>query len=105
MFFSILIVAVVVALIWAQKRIAKVPAAQRNATITTWVLIGAAVVTVGLVLTGRAPWVMGVLAALLAVAGRVICPSSRNFLGSRINSMTVVTNILVPVRAQRLVWG
>ena len=72
MFYSLLIIAGIIVLIWGKKRFAELPPEQRKSALTNWVLIGAAALIVGLVLAGRAPWLMGVLAALMAVAGRVI---------------------------------
>ena len=72
MFYSLLIIAGIIVLIWGKKRFAELPPEQRKSALTNWVLIGAAALIVGLVLAGRAPWLMGVLAALMAVAGRVV---------------------------------
>jgi len=71
-FYSLLIIAGIIVLIWGKKRFAELPPEQRKSALTNWVLIGAAALIVGLVLAGRAPWLMGVLAALMAVAGRVV---------------------------------
>lgn len=72
MFYSLLIIAVIVAFIWGNRHLARLPQAQRKSMLNNWLLGGAALVIVILVLAGRAPWVMGVLAALLAVAGRIV---------------------------------
>ncbi len=71
MFYSLLLIAVIVALIWAKRSFTKLPPEERKAALMNWSLIGGAIVVVGLILAGRAPWVMGILAALMAVAGRV----------------------------------
>lgn len=72
MFYSLLIIALIVVFIWAKRHLARLPEAQRKSMLSNWVLGGAALLMVILVLAGKAPWVMGVLAALLAVAGRIV---------------------------------
>ena len=47
------------------------PEPERKRFTRQYLLWAAAAVVLGLVLTGRAPWVMGVLAAILALAGRM----------------------------------
>ncbi|MEO0367519.1 MAG: DnaJ domain-containing protein [Pseudomonadota bacterium] len=68
---SLLLIALVALLIWGGKSLSKAPKEIRNKNIKNWLLIGGAVLIIGLVIAGRAPWIMGVLAALLAVAGRI----------------------------------
>ncbi len=72
MFYSLLIIAIIVTYIWAKRHLARMPEAQRKSMTKNWLLGGVALLVLVLVMTGRAPWVMGVLAALLAVAGRIV---------------------------------
>ena len=72
MIYSLGIIVVILAVLWAKKRYASLPEKDRAATLKNWVLIGGAGLIFLLVATGRAPWVMGVLAALMAVAGRLM---------------------------------
>jgi len=71
LFYSILIIAVLVALIYVNKRWRSLPEDQRPGFAKKAMLYGAAAVILILIASGRAHWLMGVLAALLALAGRV----------------------------------
>ena len=71
MFFSLFIVAAIAALIFWYKRWEKIPEADKKSFAKQSLLLGSAIVVLGLVVTGRAHWLMGVLAALLALVGRV----------------------------------
>jgi len=68
---SFLVVAAVGALIYGLKRWQSLPEADRAGFAKKALLYGGAVIVLGLVLAGRAHWLMGILAALLALAGRV----------------------------------
>jgi len=72
MFYSILLIAAVAALLYAMKRWQALPEDQRKGFALKGVLWAAAVIIVALVLTGRAHWLMGVLATLIALAGRAV---------------------------------
>ena len=72
MFYSLLIIAAVVALLLAYKKWYSLEEKQRKDSAWKMVLWGVAVLVIALVLAGRAHWLMGVLAALLALAGRVV---------------------------------
>ena len=72
MIYSLLLVAVIAALVYWTKRWKKVPPEKRKAFIRNSALWLTAIVVLALVVTGRAHWIMGVLAALLAMAGRVV---------------------------------
>lgn len=90
MIYSLALIAAVLGLILAKRRIEKLPREQRNASLRQWALIGGAVVIVGLVIAGRAPAIMAVLAGLMAVAGRVLqlaayVPAFKNLFGSAAN--------------------
>jgi len=69
-FNSILIVAALGGLIYGAKRWKSVPEEKRAKYGKKIILYGIAATVLGLVLAGRAHWLMGVLAALLALAGR-----------------------------------
>ena len=71
MFYSLLIVAAIGAGIFTLKKVQSLPEAERNGFGKKAVLWAAIAVILGLVMAGRAHWLMGVLAALLALAGRV----------------------------------
>jgi hypothetical protein len=70
-FSSLLIIAAVGALIYAYRRWQSLPEAKRTGFAKKAVLYGAAAVILGLVASGRTHWLMGILAGLLALAGRV----------------------------------
>ena len=72
MFYSLLIIAAVAALLLAYKKWYSLEEKQRKDSAWKMVLWGVAVLVIALVLAGRAHWLMGVLAALLALAGRVV---------------------------------
>ena len=71
MFYSLLIIVVLGFAIFSYKRWQKLPKDQQRTSGKQIVLWTIAIVVLALVATGRAPWLMGVLAALLAVAGRL----------------------------------
>lgn len=71
MFFSFLVIAVVGAVLIGAKRWSSLPVNARAAFLKKAVLYGAAAVVIALVLAGKAHWLMGVLAAGLALLGRV----------------------------------
>jgi hypothetical protein len=70
-FYSLLIVAAIGAGIFTFKKWQTLPEAKRGGFGKKAVLWAAIAVILGLVLAGRAHWLMGVLAALLGLAGRV----------------------------------
>ena len=71
MFYSILVIAAIGALLYIYNRWLKLPADKRQGFAKKAGLYILAGIILGLVMTGRAPWLMGVLAAILALAGRV----------------------------------
>lgn len=71
MFYSLLIIAVLGVGIFRFKRWQKSPKDQQQKSAKQIVLWTLAAVVLALVVTGRAHWLMGVLATLLALAGRV----------------------------------
>ena len=71
MFYSLLIIAVIGFGIFAYKRWLKLPKNQQRKSGKQMALWAIAILVLGLVVTGRAHWLMGVLATLLALAGRV----------------------------------
>ncbi|MFT4629687.1 MAG: flagellar biosynthesis component FlhA [Dinoroseobacter sp.] len=71
MIYSLLIVVAIGVLIYWRKRWQKLPESERQQFAKQSALWLAAIVILGLVASGRAHWLMGVLAALLALAGRV----------------------------------
>ena len=72
MIYSLALVVLIVLAVLANRQFKKLPKQERASRLRQWVLIGGALVIVGLVVTGRAPAVMAVLAGLMAVAGRVM---------------------------------
>lgn len=68
---SILIVAVIAFLLYIGKRWQSLPEKERKGFAKKFGLYAAVGVILALVMTGRAHWLMGVLAALLALAARV----------------------------------
>jgi hypothetical protein len=70
-FSSLLVIAAVGALMYALRRWQSLPEAERAGFAKKAALYGAAAVVLGLVASGRAHWLMGILAGLLALAGRV----------------------------------
>lgn len=68
---SILLVVAIIAAIYFSKRWRTVPQAERKDFARKGVLWGAAAIVLALVAMGRAHWLMGFLAALLALAGRI----------------------------------
>lgn len=72
MFYSLLVVATVGAIIYWLKRWRQVPEAERKRFLRQSAIWALVVIILALVLTGRAHWLMGVLAALLAIAGRAV---------------------------------
>ncbi|RBP49709.1 molecular chaperone DnaJ [Arenicella xantha] len=86
MFTSILLVTIVGVAIYGIKRWQTLPESERNAFAKKALLYGGVAVVLGLVLAGRAHWLMGVLAALLALAARVAqfahyAPVFKKFMG------------------------
>lgn len=71
LFYSILIIAAIGAALYAIKRWQKLPESKKGGFQKKAFLYAVAGVVLALVVTGRAHWLMGVLAALLALAGRV----------------------------------
>jgi flagellar biosynthesis component FlhA len=67
---SLIVIAAVGALIYTLKRWQSLPQSERASFAKKALLYGSAVVVLVLVVSGRAHWLMGVLAALLALAGR-----------------------------------
>ena len=72
MFYSILLIAAIGAMLYGTKRWQSLPEEQRKGFALKAVLWGGAVIVLALVLSGRAHWLMGVLAALIALAGRAV---------------------------------
>jgi hypothetical protein len=70
-FSSLLVIAAIGALIFALKRWQSLPEIERASFAKKALLYGSAAVVLALVASGRAHWLMGVLAGLLALAGRV----------------------------------
>ena len=70
MFSSFIVIAAVAALIYAVKRWNSLPKEERASFARKALLYGGAAAVLGLVVAGRAHWLMGILAALLALAGR-----------------------------------
>lgn len=70
MFSSFIVVAAIAALIYAVKRLNSLPEEDRASFAKKAILYGGAAAVLGLVVAGRAHWLMGILAALLALAGR-----------------------------------
>lgn len=66
-----MIIAAIGAAIYAFKKWQSLPESERNGFGKKALLWGTMAVVLGLVMAGRAHWLMGVLAALLALAGRV----------------------------------
>ena len=71
MFYSLLLITVLGVGIFSFKRWKKLPKEQQQKSAKQIVLWTIAVIVLALVVTGRAPWIMGVLATLLALAGRI----------------------------------
>ncbi len=72
MFYSILLVAAIAGGLYVAKRWSTVPIEKRKDFVMKVALWGSAAIVVLLVVGGRAHWLMGVLAALIAVAGRAM---------------------------------
>lgn len=72
MIYSLLVIAAIGALIYWLKRWQKIPPEKRKKFLRQSILWSTAAVVLGLVVAGRAHWLMGVLAALLALAGRAV---------------------------------
>ena len=68
---SILVIAAIGALVYGYNRWKSLPANERADFSKKALIYGTAAAVLVLVLTGRAHWLMGVLAALLAAAGRI----------------------------------
>lgn len=71
MFSSLLVIAVVGGALFGAHRWRALPEEERAAFAKKAVIYGAAISVLALVVTGKAHWLMGVLAALLALLGRV----------------------------------
>lgn len=71
MFYSILLVGLIAAALYAVRRWQSLPEDKRMVFAKKALLYGSAAVILTLVLAGRAPWLMGVLAALLALFARI----------------------------------
>lgn len=71
MFYSILLVTIVAGAVFGAKHWRSLPIKQRALFAKKAILYGSAAIVLLLVVTGRAPWLMGVLAALLAITGRL----------------------------------
>lgn len=72
MFYSILLITAIAAMLYAKKRWLSLPPKQRKGFTLKALIWGGAAIVLILVLAGRAHWLMGVLAALIALAGRAI---------------------------------
>lgn len=72
MFYSILLVTAIAAMLYAIKRWQALPVDQRKGFGFKAMLWGGAAIVLALVLSGRAHWLMGVFAALIALAGRAV---------------------------------
>ncbi len=70
MFYSLFVVAVIASLLFAMKYWQNLPEARRKEGAFKMLLWGTVALVLVLVFAGRAHWLMGVLAALLALAGR-----------------------------------
>lgn len=70
MFSSLIVIATIGAFIYAAKRWQALPEEERASFAKKAALYGGAAAILGLVVAGRAHWLMGILAALLALAGR-----------------------------------
>ncbi len=71
MFYSLLLIGVIAGLVFTLNRWKTLPEAERASFVKKAVLYGAAIAILLLVLAGRAPWLMGILAALLALLARL----------------------------------
>lgn len=71
MIYSLIIVAAIGVLVFWYRRWQKKPEAERRQFTRQTLLWGAAALVLVLVISGRAHWLLGVLAALLAMAGRI----------------------------------
>ncbi len=88
---SILVVAAIGALIFGVKRWQSLPDEKKAGFARKWAMYGGAAVILALVVTGKAHWLMGVLASLLALAGRVsqfaqYAPLFKKFMGDESGS-------------------
>ena len=71
MFYSLILVALIAGAVFGTKHWRSLPVEQRALFVRKAVLYGSAVIVLLLVVSGRAPWLMGVLAAMLAIMGRL----------------------------------
>ncbi|MGK0375362.1 MAG: flagellar biosynthesis component FlhA [Arenicella sp.] len=71
MFSSLIVIVAVGVIIYGVKRWQSLPESERASFAKKAVIYAAAAVVLGLVASGRAHWLMGVLAGLLALAGRL----------------------------------
>lgn len=72
MIYSLLIVAIAAGGVYWWKRREKLPEAKRKSLDRKILIWGGAAAVLILVLMGRAPWLLGVIAALLAIATRLV---------------------------------
>ncbi len=72
MFYSILLVTAIAGMLYVLKRWQSLPEDQKKSFVFKSALWGGAVIVIALVLAGRAHWLMGILAALIALAGRAM---------------------------------
>jgi len=87
MFYSILVVAAVGGILFGVNRWQKLPEEERAAFAKKGSLYGAAAIVLALVLAGKAHWLMGILAGLLALLGRAAqfaqyVPMFKKFMGA-----------------------
>ncbi len=69
---SLFVIALVAALIYAYKRWQSVPESARRPLYKKWAIYGSLGVVLALVMAGRAHWILGVMAGLLAIAARAM---------------------------------
>ena len=69
---SLLVIALVAAFIYAYKRWQSVPESARRPLYKKWAIYGSLGVVLALVMAGRAHWILGVMAGLLAIAARAM---------------------------------
>jgi len=71
-FYSLLLISAIAAMLYVTKRWQSLPEDQRKEFAFKAALWGGAAIVLALVLAGRAHWLMGLLAALIALAGRAV---------------------------------
>ena len=87
MFSSLLVVVIVGGALFGVHRWRALPVEERAAFAKKGAIYGAAIIVLALVLAGKAHWLMGVLAALLALLGRAVqfaqyAPLFKKFMGT-----------------------